>query len=277
VNATIPSALALLVLSTGASGANAQDAVDTQRVLGRVRIEQNLGARLPLDLPFRNHRGETVRLGDCFGEKPVLLALVYYECPMLCTLVLNDVLRCLRALPLDVGEDFELLAVSIDPGETPELAAKKRDVYRASYGRESADAGWNFLVGDEASIAALTDTVGFRYVYDPATDEYAHAAGIQIVTPDGVLSRYFYGLEYPPRDVRLGLVEASNGAIGSAVDQVLLFCFHYDPITGKYGLVIMNVVRLAGALTVALLVGFVVLMLRRDRKRRFVIAAEGGA
>lgn len=268
--------LPALALLAGAAPASAQGVVDTQQVLKEVRIDQRLGEQLPLDLSFRDHRGYEVRLGDVFGEKPVLLALVYYECPMLCTLVLNDVLRCLRALPLDAGEDFDLLAVSIDPGETPELAAAKREAYLEDYGRGEPD-GWHFLVGDEASVAALTDAVGFRYVYDPATDEYAHAAGIQLVTPEGVLSRYFYGLEYPPRDVRLGLVEASDGAIGSAVDQVLLFCYHYDPVTGKYGLVVMNVVRLAGGLTVAAIVSFVVVMLRRDRKRRSAPALEGRA
>ncbi len=244
----------------------AQSPVDTQRVLEEVTIEQKLGARVPLELEFRDHEGDEILLGDLFDGKPVLLALVYYECPMLCTLVLNDVLRCVRAMPLDAGPDFRIVAVSIDPDETSELAAKKRDAFVEAYGREGGEEGWTFLVGEETEIRALADAVGFRYVYDEATDEYAHASGITVLTPEGELSRYFYGLEYAPRDVRLGLVEASRGKIGSAVDQVLLFCFHYDPVTGKYGLVIMNVLRLAAVLTVALLAGFVLFWLRRERR-----------
>ncbi len=241
--------------------------LETARVLDEVDYEQRLGASVPLDLAFTDQDGATIRLGALFGAEPVLLALVYYECPMLCTLVLNDVLRCARAVPLDVGPDYRIVAVSIDPSETPELAAAKRDAFLAAYGRAGAEDGASFLVGEQASIAALADAVGFRYVYDGASGEYAHAAGIVLLTPQGVVSRYVLGLEYPPRDVRLGLVEASQGAIGSAVDHVLLFCFHYDPVSGRYGLAIMNIVRLAGALTVLVLAGFVLLMLRRDRRK----------
>ena len=244
------------------------DYVDSQDVIRNVNIEQNLGAQLPMDARFRDHTGREITLGDAITDKPVVFALVYYECPMLCSLVLNDLLRCLRALPIDVSKDFDVVAISIDPGETPELASGKRDTYVEHYRREGTEDGWKFLVGEQESIDAVADAVGFRYEYDAARDEYAHAAAIQIVTPDGVLSRYFYGLEYPSRDVRFALVEAADGEIGNLVDAALLFCYQYDPVTGKYGLVIMNVVRLAGGATVVLLAGFVLTMLFRERKKR---------
>jgi len=277
--ATLRSAAALAALACLAGGAPAAQGADptavrapggrlgSDDVLAEVGIDQHLGERVPLDVELVGEDGAPLRLGDCFGERPVVLALVYYECPMLCGLVLNDMLRCFRALELDVGRDFDVVAVSIDPGESHELAAAKRASVVESYGRPGAEAGWRFLTGDASAIDALADAVGFRYLYDAEIDEYAHAAGIMLLTPDGVLSRYFYGLEYPPRDVRLGLVEASEGRIGSLVDQILLFCYHYDPQTGKYGLVITNVVRLAGALTVLAIVAFITVSLRRERRR----------
>lgn len=253
------------LLAAGAPAAD-QRPLDTKRVLDEVDFVQKLGDRVPLDLVFRDESGQEVELGELFDDRPVMLALVYYECPMLCTLILNDVLRCVRAMPLDAGPDYRIVAVSIDPNETSELAARKRETFLEAYGREDAEDGWTFLVGDEPNIRALADAVGFRYALDPETGEYAHAAGITLLTPEGVLSRYFYGLEYPTRDVRLGLVEAADGKLGSLVDRALLFCFHYDPTTGKYGLVIMNVLRLAAGLTVVVLFGSVYLWLRRERK-----------
>ena len=193
---------------------------------------------------------------------------------MLCTEILNGVLRTLRALSFDVGEEFQVLTESFDPDETPALALTKKRTYIESYDRTGAAEGWHFLTGDEESIRRLTDAVGFRYVYVPARDQYAHASGIVILTPTGKISRYFYGVEYPVRDVRLGLVEAAANQIGSAVDQVLLLCFHYDPTTGKYGLVIMNVIRLAGLATVLALAGFMVPGFIRDR-RKARLAPEG--
>jgi protein SCO1/2 len=238
------------------------------KALEGVGIDQRLNEPAPLDLEFLDERGARVQLGDYFGSKPVILALVYYECPMLCTLELNGLLRALRVLALDLNQDFEIVTVSFDPGETPELAAKKKKEYTAQYGRAGAGEGWHFLTGSQASIEALTRAVGFRYKYNPATDLFNHASAIVVLTPEGRLSKYFYGIEYSARDLRLGLVEASAGRIGSPVDEVLLYCFHYDPETGKYGVAIMNVLRLAGVATVIALGGFVALMLRRDRRRK---------
>jgi protein SCO1/2 len=240
-------------------------------VLREIGIDQRLDRQVPLDLVFRDETGKSVHLGDYFGEKPVLLSLVYYECPMLCTLVLNGLLRSLRALAFDVGKQFNVVTVSVDPGETPSLAAAKKAEYIQKYSREGAEKGWHFLTGEEDSIQALADAVGFRYVYQPDRDEYAHASGIMILTPQGKLARYFYGIEYSTRDVRLALVEASANKIGSPVDQLLLYCYHYDPVTGKYGLLIMNTIRLAGLATVLALGVFMFVMFRRDRLQKSTI------
>jgi protein SCO1/2 len=244
--------------------------------LDKIGIDQRLDEQVPMDLVFQDERGNDVRLGDLFGDKPVLLTLVYYECPMLCTEILNGVLRSLNALSFNVGEEFNIITVSFDPDETPTLALTKKRLYVDRYGRPGAEAGWHFLTGDEESIRRLTDAVGFRYTYVPARDQYAHASGITILTPTGKVSRYFYGIEYPTRDLRLGLVEAAANKIGTAVDQILLLCFHYDPTTGKYGMVIMNVIRLVGFATVAALAAFVVPGWIRDRRRaRFAREAIG--
>jgi protein SCO1/2 len=243
------------------------------QALEGVGIDQRLNETLPLDLEFVDEQGSRVTLGGYFGKKPVILALVYYECPMLCTLELNGLLRALRVLPLELGKDFEIVTVSFDPGETPELAAKKKQEYLAQYGR--AQGGWHFLTGSQESIEALTRAVGFRYTYDADSDLFNHASAILVLTPEGRLSKYFYGIEYSARDLRLGLVEASAGRVGSPVDEILLYCFHYDPQTGKYGVAIMNVLRAAGVVTVVVLAAFVAMMLRRDRRRRFAAPCEG--
>lgn len=235
-------------------------------MLREVGIDQKLGAPLPLDLTFRDESGETVSLQQYFGKKPVILSFVYYECPMLCTQVLNGLLESLKTLSFDAGKQFDVVTVSFDPGETSALAVNKKENYLQQYGRAGAEQGWHFLTGDSSSIRQLTQAVGFRYKYDPATDQFAHASGIMVITPQGKIARYFYGIEYPARDLRLALVEASENKIGSLVDQVLLYCFHYDPSIGKYGLVIMNVLRLAGIVTVLTLGTFMIVMFRRDRK-----------
>ncbi|MFQ5983181.1 MAG: SCO family protein [Woeseiaceae bacterium] len=250
----------------------AQHAPDLLREIG---FDQRLNEQVPLDLTFRNETGNPVQLRDYFGEKPVILTLVYYECPRLCTVVLNGLLRSLRALPFDVGDQFHVVAVSFDPTETFDVAATKKAAYIERYGRTGAEAGWHFLTGQEASIQRLAQTVGFRYAYDPERDEYAHATGIMVLTPQGKIARYFYGLEYSARDLRLGLVEASDNKIGSPVDQVLLYCYHYDPETGKYGLIIMNVLRLAGVATVLTLGTFIFMMSRWDRRKRHTIRQSG--
>jgi protein SCO1/2 len=239
----------------------------TPGLFRKVKFDQNLDAQLPLDVPLRDERGKTVKLGDFFGGRPVIVNLVYYQCPMLCNEVLNSLLRSMNALTFDVGDQFEVVTVSIDPSETPELAARKKAAYLARYGRKGAGRGWHFLTGDEASIRRLAGAVGFNYTYDPESRQFAHPAGIAVATPRGKVARYFFGVSYPPRDLRLGLVEAAAGTIGSPMDQVLLMCFHYDPRTGKYNVAIMNAIRLLGCLTLASLGTFVFVMLRRDRRK----------
>jgi protein SCO1/2 len=253
----------LLVVPTWAQGLNASSQPSTLRDVG---IDQKLNEQVPLDLVFRDEAGKVVKLREYFGEKPVILSLVYYECPMLCNMILNGLYRSLRTLSFDVGREFNVVTVSFNPKETPALAAAKKDTYIKAYARPGAAQGWHFLTGAEESIRQLTQAVGFRYTYDPQTKQYAHASGIMVLTPQGKLARYFYGIEYAPKDLRLGLVEASAGKIGSPVDQVLLFCYHYDPVTGKYGVVIMRVIRLAGMATVLVLGAFMVVMFRRDRR-----------
>ena len=240
-------------------------------------IEQHLDTQLPLDAVFRDETGREVKLGDYFGEQPVVVALVYYRCPMLCTQVLNGFLKSSQAVPLEIGRDYQVVTVSFDPRETPELAAEKKASYVRAYRRDGAAQGWHFLTGDRQSIDRLTEAVGFRYRFDPKSDQFAHASGIALATPDGRLARYFYGIEYSPDDLRLGLVESSAGRIGSPVDQVLLLCYHYDPLTGKYGLVIADALRMAGALTVLLLGGFLVVMFRRERRRPKLLRSDSAS
>ena len=238
-----------------------------KEMIETIGIDQHLGEQLPLDLTFTDETGNQVQLGRYFKDKPVILTLVYYECPMLCTQVLNGLLSSLRMLSFDVGSEFEVVAVSFDPGETHELAAPKKREYVKRYRREGSEKGWHFLTGSQDQIDKLTQAVGFRYEYDQEADEYIHASGIVVLTPEGQLARYFYGIEYSPKDLRLGLVEASNNVIGSAVDQLLLLCYHYDPSVGKYGLVIINTIRVAGAATVLIVGGCIVAMMRRERRR----------
>jgi protein SCO1/2 len=233
-----------------------------------VGIDQRLDQQIPLNLMFKDEAGRSVPLSSFFEKgKPVILALVYYRCPMLCTQILSGLAGSLKAVTLDPGKDFEIVAISFDPKDTPETAAGKKQLYVKRYGRPNTANGWHLLTGDAQNIKALTEAVGFHYRYDPATDQFAHASGVQIVTPEGRLSRYFYGTEYSPQDVRLGLVEASNNKIGSAVDQILLFCYHYDPATGKYGATVMNIVRFAGAGFTLICGAFLVVFLRRDIRR----------
>lgn len=261
------SCAAVMLLAAGAAPAHHQSGHPTpQALLGEVAFDQRLGTPLPLDTELRDEAGNRVPLAHFFDGRPVIFAFVYYECPMLCTQVLNGMLRALRVLSFDAGDEFRVVAVSIDPRESPADAAAKKANYVARYDRAHAAQGWHFLTGDEAAITALTDAVGFRYAYDAELGQYAHAAGILVLTPEGRVARYFYGIEYAPRDLRLALIEASSERIGSAVDQLLLYCYHYDPTTGRYGLVIMNVIRLAGIVTVLALAAFIWAMLRRDRR-----------
>jgi protein SCO1/2 len=216
------------------------------KMLANVGIDQRLGATLPLDLLFQDEEGRPVRLGQYFGARPVVLVLAYYNCPMLCTQVLNGLVSSMRALSFDAGKEFEVVTVSFDPHDRPRDAAAKKAPYIREYGRPGAAAGWHFLTGGPGSIDRLTAAAGFRYAWDNDLAQFAHASGIFVATPDGRLSRYFYGIEYAPRDLRLGIIEASNRKIGNPVDQLLLYCYHYDPRVGKYGAVVMNLVRMGG-------------------------------
>ena len=234
-------------------------------ILREVSIAQRLNEPIPPEIIFRDENGKAVRLGDYFGTKPIVLSLVYFDCPALCTEVLNGELRTMKAITLDLGKDFDAITVSFEPKDTPELAKAKRDVYAGQYGRPGARENWHFLTGDQPSIDALTQAAGFHYAYDSASRQYAHAAAILVLTPHGRIARYFYGVQYPGRDVRLGLVEASEGKIGTPTDHALLYCYQYDPATGKYGLMVMNVVRAAGVLTVLVLGIFMFVMFRRER------------
>jgi protein SCO1 len=241
---------------------------DRPSPLTSVTIEQKLNSQLPLDAPFRDEYGNNVKLGKYFGKRPVVLALVYYECPMLCTQILNGMVRAAKVLTFTPGKDYDVVAISFDARETPKQAAAKKAVYMKDYGHPETADGWHFLTGDLESIKRVTDAVGFRYKWDVYTAQFAHASAIYVLTPDGRLSKYFYGIEYSPKDMRLGLVEASQNKIGNAVDQILLFCYHFDPASAKYTLLALNILRAAGAATLLALGGFVFVMLRRDNRQK---------
>jgi protein SCO1 len=240
---------------------------DMPPALQGVGFDQRLNAQIPLDLAFTDDTGKAVRLREYFGSKPVILVLAYYQCPRLCTLVLNGLVQGMLEMKLDAGKDYQVVTVSFDPREDWHLAARKKESYLLRYGRAGAETGWHFLTGEESAIKQLTDAIGFRYRYDPKLDQFVHASGIMILTPSGTISRYFYDLHYPPRDLRLGLVEASHNRIGSPIDQVLLYCFHYDATIGRYSLSIMNFVRFAGVVTMLSICGFVY-FLRRSAVRQ---------
>ena len=245
--------------------------------LADVTFEQRLGEALPLDAMFRDEEGREVLLGSYFGEKPVIIALVYYDCPMLCTLTLTGLTSGLKPLAFDAGEEFEVLVVSFDHRETPEMAAAAKKETLARYGRDGTAAGWHFLTGDQAPIRRLADAMGFSFKLQEETGEFSHAAGIVIATPEGKSARYLYGIDYAPKALRLALVEASENRIGSAVDQVLLFCYRYDPSTGQYSAAVLNLVRAGGVLTVLLLVGFMLLARRREPSQPAVHSSVGTA
>lgn len=236
---------------------------------GKVAFEQKLNTQIPLNLMFRDEAGRIVRLRDLFNHgKPVILNFMYYSCPMLCPMVMDGLTRGLTDLTFDAGKQFDVITVSMDPRDMPEQAAAKKDMYIKRYGRLGAANGWHFLTGNESTIHALTDSVGFKFAYDPQRNQFAHATGVVVLTPAGKVSRYIYGFEYKARDLRFALVEASADKIGTAVDQILLLCYHYDPATGKYSRVAMNFVRAGGVATVLGLGGFIFVMLRKERERR---------
>jgi len=243
-------------------------------VLGRIGIDQRIGEQVPLDLPFTDESGRQVKLGDYFGKRPVVLALVYYECPMLCTQVLNGLVSALGVMNFEPGREFEVVAVSFNPKEGPGLAAQKKASYLKRYGRPNTAAGWHFLTGPQESITQLTNAMGFRYEYNDEIDQFAHGAAIEVLTPKGRIARYFYGIEYSARDIRLGVIEAADERVGSVIDDVLLLCLHYDPLTGKYGATVLGLVRLGGIATLLALLGFMTVSLRQERSKA---AGAGGS
>jgi protein SCO1/2 len=266
---TAPVLLVLVLLAASAwgqmnNGIMSPPANSRPPRLENVGIEQHLDAQVPPDLTFRDDTGKIVKLGDYYGHKPLILNLVYYNCTMLCGEALAGLASAMRLVKFDVGNEFELITVSFDPRETPEMAAAKKKDYVGRYGRANAAAGWHFLTGQPDSINALTKAVGFEYQYDPKSNQYAHATAIMVLTPQGRISRYFYGVDFPPKDLRMGLVEASQGKIGNAVDAVLLYCYHYNPETGKYGAMVANILRLAAAATILIMGIFLFILWRLE-------------
>lgn len=269
--------LALCLTAGFATGASAQGfygpppaqepANERPAALKDVRVDQKLNGRLPLDAAFKDSEGNDVMLGQYFGTgRPVVLALVYFECPMLCTQVLNGLTGALETMSLNAGADFDVIALSFDPRETPKLARAKKIAYMGRYGRPGTEHGWHFLTGSDEQIRRVTDAVGFRYTFDESIGQFAHGALITVLTPDARVSRYLYGIDYGGRDLRFALVEASDGHVGTPVDRALLYCYHWDPTTGRYGFVVMNLLRGAGILTLLGFGTFIVASLRRERR-----------
>jgi protein SCO1/2 len=270
----VRAAIALVALLGAAGVARAQGgpagmpSSSQPQILREVGYDQRLGEAVPLDIVLRDETGAALRLGDALAGKPAVLSLVYYECPMLCTLSLNGLVGALKALPFEPGRDFSLVTVSFDDREQPEQARRRKKAYVDRYEREGAAENWRFLTGDTAELRRLTTAVGFRFAWDERTQQFAHPAGVVVLTPDGRIARYLYGVEYAPKDLRLGLVEAGEGRIGSPVDQLLLYCYQYDPAQGRYGMVVMRMVRLGGLATLLAVGGFVAVALRRERRGR---------
>jgi protein SCO1/2 len=254
-----------------ASVAYADTSSTPPQLPGKVAIAQKLGARVPLDEMMRDEQGRIVRLGDYFKSgKPVVLNFVYFKCPMLCPMVLEGMTSALTELKFDIGRDFEVVTISIDPRDKPDTAAEFKDKYVKRYGRLNAADGWHFLTSTDSSIRAVANAVGFQYAYDGVRDQFAHGAAILVLTPDGRTSRYFYGFEFKPRDLRLGIVEASAGKIGTLTDQFLLLCYHYDPAIGRYSRRAINFVRAGSLTSLAVLASFIVIMIRKERHSRNV-------
>ena len=256
--------LAMFLLLLGASSLSAE--IPQEQIAARAGLEQKLNAQVPLDAVFRDEHGNAQTLGSFFHGKPVILALAYYECPNLCTLVLNGVLQAAHELKFDAGKEYQIVIVSFDARERPALAAAKKQIYIQRYGRAEAADGWHFLTGDKEAIAPLAQSVGYRFAYDESTRQFAHPSTMMVLTPQGKVARYFPGIEYPPRDVRLALIDASHERIGSLADRVFLLCFHYNPATGKYGLLIKRVIQVAGTGTAAALAAFIIWMLGHERR-----------
>lgn len=249
-------------------------ALNAQRIQEQVGFDQRLGESLPLDLPFRDETGKSVRLGDYFGARPVLLAFVYFRCPVLCPQIVIGTAATIKGVPYEPGREFEVVFVSFDPQDTPAQAAEKKSAAVARYGKPGTAAGWHFLTGEADAIERLTTAAGFRYAYDPTIEQFAHASGIVVATPDGRLARYLYGVEYAPKDLKLALYEAGEGRIGGLAEKLMLLCFNYDAALGKYTTATLFSIKVAGALTLAVLIFSMVWMLRSER--RLGRAAAGG-
>ena len=244
-------------------------------ILDTVGIDQRLNQQIPLDLTFMDESGKPVQLRQYFGQKPVVVALVYYQCPMLCSQVLNGLTGTLNGIRrFDVGRDFNIVTVSFDPRDTPEAARVQKTSYLHRYRREGSEQGWHFLTGRKEQINSLADSLGFHYAWDPEIQQFAHASAIMLLTPDGRIAQYYYGIEYAPRDLQFGIIEASKGKIGNVVDRLLLYCYHYDPRQGRYGAVVFNILRLSALATVLVLGGFVFIMFRRDLAGRSRLYAQ---
>jgi protein SCO1 len=265
--------LAILLMACGSATAQlysepqARPPQGLDPILTNVGVEQKLNSQVPLEAKFRDENGQPVVLKQYF-DKPVILTLVYYTCPMLCSEVLNGTVSSLKPVKFDVGKEFNVVTISIDPKDTPGTAMGKKKMMMARYGRHGAEQGWHFLTGDKENIDAVAKAVGWKYAYDPRSGQYAHASAIMLLTPEGKVSRYFYGIEYSAKDIQFGIMDASQNKIGSIADQVVLYCYHYDPATGKYGVAVMRLVRAAGLLTVALICGFVFMAVRREGDRK---------
>ncbi len=262
-------ALALLLLNdaTAFAAQGAPSSLSDEK-LSEIKFIQKLNGQVSLDLPFRDEDGTVVKLGDYFGQRPVILVLGYYECPMLCTLVLNGMVEALQDLKLDMGKQFSVVNVSINPKETPKLAAAKKQTYLKRYGRHGAAAGWHFLTGNESAIHQLAQEVGFGYAYDPSIQQYAHPSGLIILTPDGKVARYLFGVSFSPKELDAALQDATHQKVGSPVEQFILLCFHYSPLTGKYGNLVMTIVRISGVATLLGLAGVMITLARRRRRER---------
>lgn len=254
-----------LVLALTLASAVVALAQERPSALRDVGFDQRLEQQVPADIALRDEAGRTVRLGDYYGRRPLVVALVYYECPMLCTMTLNGLVSAMNAITFDAGQEYEVVTVSFEPRETPELAAAKKAAYLKRYARPGAEAGWHFLTGEPADITRLTQALGFRYAWDEDRRQYAHPSGIVVLTPDGRIARYLFGIEYAPKDLRFALVEASQGRVGGLVDQAVLYCYQYDPMTGKYGTAVMRILRTAAVVTLAALGTFIFVMWRRER------------
>ena len=275
-------ALVSLACAQGLGRAARENVPDTAHntrpsILQQVGIDQRIGEELPLDAHFTDEYGKDVELGSYFHQgKPVLMALVYYDCPMLCDQVLNGMASALNVLRFDAGKEFNVVAISFDPRETPQLALEKKEMYLKRYKRPGAEQGWHFLTGKPDAIKAITEATGFHYVWDKNTQQYAHSTAVMLVTPEGRLAQYYYGIEYSPKDMRLGIIEASKEKLGTVVDSVILYCYHYDPTTGKYGAVVMNLIRGAGLITVLLMGGFIGFSLYKDSRATQESARHAG-